>query len=173
MNQQHSQTLTRTWQISGARNSFLEQVRVGGLDDLGQPVVRFRSAGGGEPLRDLMRRAVLGEDLLAASYSPFDRIGPFREFGPVYVTVDSPPAGATPEELFAGDYFGPELVLRRYDQRHWIADAKRVAKRNAAQLIDIWLAQEGTAFIDARFSEYGCFACRFSVGLGNTQGCTA
>lgn len=149
------------WVVSGARLSFLHQVRNLGRDELGQPVVRYHSRSGGEPLRDRLRRAQPGEEILLGSQALFDEESPFREFGPVYVTAVGSLEHAKPAELFAGDYFREELVLRCYDRRRWIAAARRVRKADAQDVIDEWLDMDDTAFVDARFPEYGCFACRF------------
>ena len=67
--------------------AFLKRVRLEGLDDLGQPVKRV-TAQGGEPCRDVLRRARKGEELILASFSPFTNPGPFHEFGPVYVLAN-------------------------------------------------------------------------------------
>src|SRR5258706_13487368 len=60
-------------------DSFLDRVRQQRLDDLGQPVRRL-TAKGGEPCRDILRRARPGEEIILASYCPFEAAGPFREF---------------------------------------------------------------------------------------------
>src|SRR5438270_2200650 len=64
--------------------AFLNRVRLEGLDDLGQPVKRG-DAQGGEPCRDVLRRARPGEKLLLASFTPFTKPGPYHEYGPVFV----------------------------------------------------------------------------------------
>lgn len=151
----------------GAREAFLDRVRGSGLDDLGQPAVRFRSAQGGEPLRDQLRRAAPGEAVLLGSASLFDAPSPFREFGPVYVSAELVRVRRAPEMLFQSDYFRTDLVLRRYDQRRWIAAASRVTKQEAPARIEEWLSSADTAFVDARFSEYGCFGCRFMRATGS------
>jgi hypothetical protein len=68
-------------------SAFLQRARAG-IDDLGQPVERHLAAGG-EPLRDALRRAVPGEAILLASHCPFTLAGPYREYGPVFVSADA------------------------------------------------------------------------------------
>lgn len=146
------------------RTSFLHRARQAGRDDLDQPVVRARATGG-EPLRDLLRRARPGEAILLASYGPFDRPGPFREFGPVYVSE----AGGTPEVewLFRRrddpslDYFAGQLTLRAYDLNGHIADAALIEFPAAPDQMQRFLDRPEIAWVDARFPVYGCFAARF------------
>ena len=154
------QTLT-SMQVSGATDDFVQRVRLTLVDDLGQAAVRFTSPVGGEPLRDLLRRARPGEDVILASYSLFKEAGPFREFGPVYISA-AELKFARDEDVFESDYFGDELVLRAYTPQRWIKQAERVSKSEARGVIRSWLSDPGTLFVDARFPTYGCFACRFN-----------
>src|SRR6266568_231186 len=81
---------------------FLNRVRSEGIDDLGQPV-KTVLAQGGEPCRDVLRRARPGEELILASFTPFSKPGPYKEYGPIFVLADEtgeeigrdhlPPAG--------------------------------------------------------------------------------
>src|SRR4051794_38272142 len=69
---------------------FLRRARTAGIDDLGQNVKRV-VASGGEPCRDVLRRATAGEELILASFSPFEKRGPYKEYRPVFVLArDSP-----------------------------------------------------------------------------------
>lgn len=154
--------IARSFDVAGARLEFVQRVRLSGRDDQQQSVVRFESAVGGEPLRDQLRRARAGEAVLLGSQRLFDEESPFREYGPIYVSAELARVTVAPEALFSGDYFRSELVLRRYDHRRYITNARRVQKEEATSVVEEWLAQEDTAFVDARFPEYGCFACRFA-----------
>lgn len=144
--------------------AFLKRVRESGLDDQQQSVVRSR-ARGGEPLRDLLRRALPDEEIILASYCPFVRPGPFREFGPIFVSA----GGGEPETEWifsrrsepALDYFQKQLTLRAYGFDGAIADAAIVDFDAAPNVLDKFLAREGVEFVDARFPSYGCFAARF------------
>ena len=66
-------------QIAPLPEEFLTRVRTQGIDDLGQPVKRLVSVEGGEPCRDVLRRALPGEELILASFSPFGQVGPYHE----------------------------------------------------------------------------------------------
>lgn len=157
-------TLTIPYTLDVIRADFLTQVREHGLDDQQQPVVRS-VAKGGEPLRDLLRRARPGEEIILASYGPFARPGPFHEFGPIYVSA----RGGRPEGEWifsrrpdlALDYFQRQLTLRAYGFDGAIADAAIVDFEAAPEQLERFLGRNQVEFVDARFPSYGCFAARF------------
>jgi hypothetical protein len=140
--------------------SFLDRVRNEGLDDQGQPVKRFVTATGGEPCRDVLRRARPGEELILASYSPYAQSGPYKEFGPVFVLAKPADEQISRDELPLGDYFRDRFVLRAYDRSEAIHDAAMVTGEEAPEVIDRFLGSNEVAFVQARFPVYGCFACR-------------
>jgi hypothetical protein len=152
--------------ISPLPNAFLEAARTLGVDALGQPVERV-VAEGGEPCRDVLRRARPGEELLLASHSPFSVAGPFREFGPIYILarpssepvafdrlpVEPPAAGGAP-------YLRDHFVLRAYSAGERISDAAMVGPADAGDTMARFFGDPDVAFVHARFPLYGCFACR-------------
>lgn len=148
--------------IAAIPAEFLERVRRDGIDDLGQPVKRL-IAEGGEPCRDVLRRAHPGEELILASFSPFTKAGPYREFGPIFVLAnpadDSIRRDALPlegEQRFLREKF----AIRAYSEAEEIIAAALVPASEAVDAIDRFLASEHTAFVHARFPAYGCFALR-------------
>lgn len=143
---------------------FLAQVRESGRDDQDQPVQRL-IAKGGEPCRDVLRRALPGEAVILASFSPFTQRGPFKEFGPVFVLANASDENVRRDVLPLADgtqgrYFNRQFVLRAYDHAGAISGAELVETDTAENVLDAFLAQEKVAFVDARFPTYGCFACR-------------
>lgn len=142
---------------------FLDQVRTAGLDDLGQPVKRVTAAGG-EPCRDVLRRARAGEELILASFTPFAQSGPYKEYGPIFVLANAsdeavhrdalPPAG-TPT-----NYLREQFVVRAYSSAEEIVGAELVGAATFADTVDRFFASDDTAFLHVRFPTYGCFACR-------------
>ncbi|SHH61857.1 DUF1203 domain-containing protein [Massilia sp. CF038] len=143
------------------RETFLAQVRSEGIDDLGQPVERL-IAKGGEPCRDAFRRARPGEALILASYCPFDRVSPYREYGPVFVLA-APEAVPLPAGLpVEGEhpYLGASFVLRAYSDEERIVDAVLTTPDEANAQLERLLAQHAPAFVLARFPAYGCYALR-------------
>ena len=145
--------------------SFLTRVREQGIDDQGQQVQRLRSVEGGEPCRDVLRRARPGEELILASFCPFEEVGPYREFGPVFVLAEASDEEVSHEGFPSPrgceeDYFRERLVLRAYSHDERILDAQMVEAGSAAEAAERLLTSPDVAFLHARFPTYGCFACR-------------
>lgn len=150
------------YRIAPIRPSFVQRARLEGLDDLNQSVERH-IAEGGEPCRDALRRARPGEALLLASYGPFERPGPYREYGPVFLLADEaaqvqggdrlPITGAEP-------YLGGSFVLRAYSAEERIVEGVVLQAAEAEARLQQMLARADVAFVLARFAGYGCYACR-------------
>ena len=148
-------------QIAPLPEDFLDRVRVRGVDDQGQPVRRLVAAGG-EPCRDVLRRARPGEEIILASFCPFPQAGPYREFGPVFVLAapSDEPVARDGLPLGQGEYFNAEYVIRAYGHSGDILDARRVATAEGPQQVADLLDRPEVAWVDARFPLMGCFACR-------------
>ncbi len=149
---------------------FLTRVRERGLDDQLQPVRRYISTEGGEPCRDVLRRARPGEEVILASFCPYTQAGPYKEFGPVYVLANPSnenvqrnvmplPNGRL--ETFLGERF----ALRAYDHSESIIDGELAQADEAEAFIERFLQRPEVAFVQARFPAHGCFACRFERDL--------
>lgn len=144
------------------RASFVERARREGLDDQNQPVERH-IAEGGEPCRDALRRARPGEALILASYCPFERAGPYREYGPVFLLADGAAAVQGLDHLPLGPargYLGERFVLRAYSAAERIIDGVVVEAHEAEARLQQMLARSDVAFVLLRFAGYGCYACR-------------
>jgi len=145
---------------------FLDRVRSEGKDDLGQPVKRV-VAKGGEPCRDVLRRARPGEELILASFTPFTKPGPYKEYGPIFVLANAsdepvrrdalPPAGAE------ANYLRQQFVVRAYSTEEEILDAALVNASDLAANVQRFFESRDTAFLHVRFPTYGCFACRIDI----------
>lgn len=148
--------------IAAIPESFLQRVRVEGIDDLGQPV-KHVIAKGGEPCRDVLRRATAGEPLILASFTPFTKPGPYKEYGPVFVLAQPGEAARRDELPRAGgatDYLREQFVVRAYSDAEEIVDAAFVNAGEFEATVERFLASEEIAFLHVRFPTYGCFACR-------------
>ena len=148
--------------IAPIPSGFLQRVRREGRDALAQPVKRV-IAKGGEPCRDVLRRARAGEALILASFSPFSRPGPYKEYGPIFVLAEEAHDAPDRAALRAGaddDYLRAQFVIRAYSEEEEILDAALTGPDDAQQVIDRFFAREDVAFLHARFPTYGCFACR-------------
>ena len=150
-------------QVAPLPASFLQKVRNEGVDDLGQPVKRV-IAQGGEPCRDALRRAVAGEELILASFTPFTKSGPYKEYGPVFVLAD----GTSSEPLSSlptNGYLRERFVIRAYSEAEEILDAALVTPDDAPAVVERFFGRGDTAFLHVRFPTHGCFALRVDRGV--------
>lgn len=141
---------------------FASRARDLGVDDLGQPVRRL-TAEGGEPCRDVLRRAAPGEQLILASHSPFAKEGPFKEYGPVYILDRAADEVIDAGSIVAGqehNYLRERFAIRAYSKDETILDAALVDARDAQAVVDRFFARDDVAFLHVRFPTYGCFAAR-------------
>ena len=112
-----------------------------------------------------MRGAKEGEELILASYCPFTKAGPYKEYGAVFVLANPSDEVVNYTEFplptnTQNDYFGDYFALRAYDNDESIYDARLVTPVNAEQTIDELFAAPQVQFILARFAAYGCYALR-------------
>ncbi len=145
------------------RMDFLARAREG-LDDLGQPVERHL-AQGGEPLRDCLRRATPGEPILLASYCPFTVDGPYKEYGPVFISGVSQDAARLDVLPTGGQspYLADSFVLRAYSTDERIVDARMSSPEAAMADLHRFFMRADVAFVLARFPTYGCYALRIEA----------
>lgn len=146
------------------RSDFLQKVRQAGLDDQNQPVEKI-VAEGGEPCRDLLRRARPGEEILVASYCPFSKPGPYKEYGAVFVMAQesNEEPNLTELPLPTGrdtDYLPDSFILRAYSEEERIVDASIVQAENADKALSQLFNREEVSFILVRFAAYGCYGFR-------------
>lgn len=155
-------TLTIPFRVRPIRPGFLQKVRQQGVDDLNQPVEKHVAAGG-EPCRDVLRGALPGEELILASYCPFETAGPYKEYGPVFVLAQPSAAPLDLAGLPIGEdqaYFTRTFVLRAYSRAERITDAVLTLPQDAERNLHMLLANPDVAFVLARFAGYGCYGCR-------------
>ena len=149
--------------IAPIPDTFLQRVRMQGIDDQGQPVKRV-IAEGGEPCRDVLRRARPGERLILASFTPFTKAGPYKEYGPVFVLAEASEESVLRDTLpragSPADYLREQFVIRAYSDAEEIVDAAMVRGTDLKAAVDRFFEAESTAFLHVRFPTYGCFACR-------------
>ena len=143
--------------IAPIPDAFLERVRSEGIDDLGQPVKRV-VAEGGEPCRDVLRRAVAGEELILASFTPFTKSGPYKEYGPIFVLAN--PSRESESVRLQTGYLREQFAIRAYSEAEEIVDAALVKANDFEETVQRFFASENTAFLHVRFPSYGCFALR-------------
>ncbi|HEU4852572.1 MAG TPA: DUF1203 domain-containing protein [Telluria sp.] len=157
-----TQTVQCSYKLVPLKSGFIARARQAGLDDRDQPVERL-VAEGGEPCRDVLRRARPGEELILASYCPFEVEGPYKEYGPIFILANG--GGQEPESHRLpidgpNPYFGSPFVLRAYSRQERILDAVITSPEEAEGRLEDFLMREDVAFVMARFGAYGCYACR-------------
>ena len=146
------------------RPDFLDKVRNLGIDDQNQPV-ELQTAIGGEPLRDVLRGAKAGEKIILASYCPFSKTGPYREYGPIFVLANTSDehVNNTTLPLPTGaqtDYLGHTFVLKAYCDEERIVDAKLTTPAQAESDLQAFLSNDNVSFVMARYAAYGCYSFR-------------
>jgi hypothetical protein len=148
--------------IASLPHEFLERARLNATDDQGQPVKRLR-AEGGEPCRDVLRRARPGEELILASFTPFQLAGPYKEYGPIFVLANASDEIVRRDLLplpESGTYLREQFVIRAYSHAEEILDAALTTPAAAMDVVREFFASPDIAFLHVRFPVYGCFACR-------------
>ncbi len=149
------------YKIIPISENFLSRAR-SGLDDQHFPV-EFFQAEGGEPLRDVLRRAEPGEAIALASFSPHTLNSPYKEYGPIYIRAtasdESVPLDSLPAST-SRDYLRQTFVLRAYSQSERIINSVLTTEHDAEKIIADFFEIPEVAFILARFGAYGCYACR-------------
>jgi uncharacterized protein DUF1203 len=153
--------------IAPIPSAFLHRARSAGIDDLGQPV-RHVVAKGGEPCRDVLRRVEAGERLILASFTPFTKPGPYKEYGPIFVLAEASDEpvrrDALPQAGASTDYLRQQFVLRAYSDAEEILDAALMNAPDLEATVNRFFESAETAFLHVRFPTYGCFACRIDRG---------
>jgi len=153
-----------TYKIKPIREDFLQKVRDDGIDDLNQKVIRL-IAQGGEPCRDVLRRAKAGEKLILASYCPFKRNGPYKEYGPIFILANESSENINYQYLpinsiYKENYLAQSFVLKAYNKQEEIINAIVVNKEKSIKVLMQLLENHDTDFVLARFTAYGCYALR-------------
>jgi Protein of unknown function (DUF1203) len=146
---------TVTFEIVSIPEDVLARVRRDRTDASGNPVVELDAAGG-EPLRCCLRNARPGETILLFGYEPLLPASPYREVGAVFThaqrCVGPVDAGRYPPE-----WRGRPQVLRAYDQRGWICDARTHDGTDPELVITKMLENDDVVEIHSRNVAYGCY----------------
>lgn len=148
------------FQATPLPSAFAARVRATLRDDFNRTVT-ITTAGGGEPLRDRLRRAAPGERIILCSYQSVPLPSLFAETGPVFIAAEAADhVPAWRDELPPG-YFPRTLSLRAYDAQDRIVESAVCEPDAAPDRIRTLLARAGVSHVHARFAGHGCFACRF------------
>lgn len=152
------------YKIMPLRADFLDKVRISGIDDQNQEV-EISYAVGGEPCRDVLRGAKPGEKLILASYCPFTKSGPYKEYGPIFVLANQGDESFDDTKLplptgVDTDYLGNIFVLKAYCENERILDSKLANPENANMILNEYFSNDKVCFVIARYAAYGCYSFR-------------
>jgi hypothetical protein len=142
----------------------LEEIRMNGRDEAGNPLAVSVEAQGGNPLRCCLRETEPGERVLLIAYTPPGTAGAYAERGPVFIHADACEGYPTPHEYPPG-LRHRQQVVRAYDRRGRIADGVLVADgREAERVMTELLARPDVELVHLRNVGYGCY--NFTVRRG-------
>lgn len=113
----------------------------------------------GYPCRISLEDAPVGEELLLLPFTHQGGTTPFRASGPIFVRRGQRAAARVVNELPVALTLRP-LSVRAYDGADEMVDADVVDGREAAALIERYLARADVAYLHLHFARRGCFACR-------------
>ncbi|MCT2587254.1 DUF1203 domain-containing protein [Actinophytocola gossypii] len=147
--------MTTAFRVHALPAELLDRLRVSGVDDLGNAVERLTAAGG-EPVRCCLRDAEAGEALLLFGYQPPLPASPYRETGAVYAHAE-PCAGRARLDGYPPAWRGRPQVLRAYDDRGWIHDARVHDGHAPETVVADLLADPAVVRVHSRNVAYGCF----------------
>jgi hypothetical protein len=112
----------------------------------------------GFPCRHCLRYAQPGERMILFPYTAIPAGHPYSESGPIFVHKEPcEPYRATNE--FPAD-FRKGRVMRAYNSNYDMIDAEVVNGSAPAAVIEKFLQQPETAFVDARSVTHGCYTFR-------------
>lgn len=153
--------LDLSYKITPVKSTFLQRARELGRDDQNQTVERLIAVGG-EPCRDSLQRARAGEELILASYCPFELAGPYKEYGPIFIRAheDDQVLPQLLSMLVEQQYLGRQFVLRAYSEQERIVDACLTVPQQCEADLKALLIRPEVKFVLVRFPAYGCYACR-------------
>ncbi|WP_320068460.1 DUF1203 domain-containing protein [Micromonospora sp. RTGN7] len=146
-------TTTPNFRVRALPPEVPAAVRAAGRDASGLPPHRS-TATGGEPLRCCLRDATTGEEIMLFGYAPPIPAGPYREVGPVFAHA-GPCAG--PSAGYPPAWRGRAQVLRAYDRRGWIHDARVHDGADPEAVIAELLTDPAVERLHSRNVAYGCF----------------
>lgn len=108
----------------------------------------------GYPCRHCLRWATPGEQMILFTYAAVDD-GPYQERGPIFVHAE-PCVRYTAVTRYPADFTNGR-VIRAYDARNFIIDARVVNGEGPEAAIEDLLQNPRAAFLHVRSVGYGCY----------------
>jgi len=144
-----------TFEIIPLTGELLAKVRRDRTDASGNQIVELQ-ARGDEPLRCCLRNARSGEAILLFGYEPPLPASPYREIGAVFAHAN-PCAGPVDGTRYPSEWRQRPQVLRAYDRRGWICDARVHDGVDPETAITAMLENEALVTLHSRNVAYCCF----------------
>lgn len=148
--------------------------QAGGDDAYGQKPLALISDGSGAPCRHCLSDIEKNETMLLLAHSPFDRIGPFRETGPIFVHARKcqrqRSIGALPTMFTVRD----KVLIRGYTETDAIyyGTGEVISTADLVSKAAALLENPKVAYLHVRSSTYNCFSCRIErAELQETMSC--
>lgn len=113
----------------------------------------------GFPCRISLQDATVGEAVLLLPFTHQASRSPYRASGPIFVRRGQREAARIVGRLPPYLTLRP-LSLRAYDANDQMVDADVVDGRDAAPLIERYLARGDVGYLHVHFARRGCYACR-------------
>lgn len=148
-----------TFRIDAIPWPTLQMIWDSGHDALGNPIeVMVNDEPQSAPLRCCLKEAAVGEAIGLVAYSPFEKLGPYAEVGPVFIHA-SPCSGYQTPYQYPADFRHRRQVLRAYDgEERMVYDANRfVDGIQAESTIAEIFANPSVAFVHSRNVLPGCY----------------
>ena len=157
--QRRGTTMT-LFRVISLASDLAAEARRAAYDRNGNPIRRKTAdAVPGFPCRHCLEEIERGGEAVLFSHSPFERPGPFREIGPIFVhgRACRPPAAAASLPAIVANR---TCAFRAYDEADESIGADIADAHEADGLIARLLGDPRTHYIHARTARYGCFLCR-------------
>lgn len=136
--------------------------QAGALDANGQKPERHISRGTGAPCRHCQRDVAAGEPYLILAYSPFPRVQPYAEIGPIFLHAEPcdryPVSGEMPAMFLKREHY----LLKGYlaDDRICYGTGQIVASADVPAAAARILTRDDVAYVHVRSALNNCYQCR-------------
>jgi hypothetical protein len=112
------------------------------------------------PCRACLRDALVGEEVLLFSYSPFEAPAPYRTVGPVFVHVHARDCSRSPTDAAVPVVLRTRLLaVRAYDEALAMIASDVVDGQHLESTVEPMLSDARTRTIHVHYARAGCFAC--------------
>lgn len=115
------------------------------------------------PCRITLEDAEPGETVLLLNHEHLPVDSPYRSCHAIYVR-ETARETAVAQDVLPMALHRRLLAIRAFDQDDMMVEAEVIEGREAAPLIEAWLADDRVAYLHAHYARRGCFAARIDRG---------